>query len=67
MKSDTHVLLAMVAVFAFSILMHPCNTKAQETVIKAAGCKTEFFLLKDVAEAYKERKDWQQIAAWKYW
>ena len=55
MKSNAHVLLVMVAVFTFSILMQPCYTQAQEEVIKAAGCKTEFFLLKDLAEAYKEK------------
>jgi len=55
MKSHTHVLLVMAAVFAFSTLMQPCSAHAQDTVLKAAGCKTEIFLLKDVAEAYKEK------------
>ena len=55
MKSYAHVLLVMVAVFIFSILMQPCYTQAQEEIIKAAGCKTEFFLLKDLTAAYKEK------------
>jgi len=45
----------MVAVFIFSILMQPCYTQAQEEIIKAAGCKTEIFLLKDLTAAYKEK------------
>ena len=46
---------AMVLFFAASMLLQPCYAQAEETIIKAAGCKTEFFLLKDIAEAYKKK------------
>jgi phosphate transport system substrate-binding protein len=53
MKSSAKGLLVMAVVFTFSMLMQPGYMHAQETVLKAAGCKTEVFLLKDVVEAYK--------------
>jgi ABC-type phosphate transport system substrate-binding protein len=48
--------IIVVALFAF-MLMWPINVQAQSKNVKmsSAGCKTEYYLLKDLADAYKAK------------
>lgn len=55
MKTCLKVILVAVMTSAVSLLMPFFAAQAGEAVIKAAGCKTEFFLLQDIAEDYKKK------------
>jgi len=55
MKSKSQVVLVGIIAVAVSTLFTLSFAQAEEIVLKAAGCKTEFFLLKDLAKAYKDK------------
>lgn len=52
---NVNVKVVLVLAFAASVMLPFFDVQADEAVIKAAGCKTEFFLLQDIAEAYKNK------------
>lgn len=53
----TKALFLVLAVMLMGTLtmLPQSSVQAEEAVLKAAGCKTEFFLLKDLAEAYRSK------------
>ena len=53
MKVNKFMLLFVLTVFGVFLILPIVTLQAEEAVLTAAGCPTEYFLLTDLAEAYK--------------